>query len=90
MATRINKAQVIRLLVKENPKREGSKSFPRYALYRDGMTVAEYLEAVEKLGGSSADLRWDVQRKYIALEAAPVKAETPKLEVVNGQAAVAA
>ena len=55
--------QVINLLATENPKRVGSASFDRFALYQDGMTVAEYLEA----GGWRSDLRWDSKRGFIAL-----------------------
>ena len=56
---------VIRLLVKENPKRGESKK--RFELYKDGMTVAAFLTA----GGRRADLKWDTdtKRNYIKLEA---------------------
>ena len=51
----------INLLVTENPKRGGSAV--RYALYKDGMTVAEYIAA----GGTPDDLRWDAAHKYISV-----------------------
>ena len=55
--------QVITLLATENPKRAGSASFARFALYRDGMAVSEYLEA----GGRRSDLWWDSDRGFITL-----------------------
>lgn len=62
--------QVIHLLVKENPKRGASRD--RYALYRDGMSVDQYIDRVVKAGVSSsaarADLRWDVEREFIAIK----------------------
>ena len=55
--------QRIKVLAEENPKREGSASFDRFALYRDGMSVAEYLDA----GGRRPDLVWDCRYKFIAI-----------------------
>ena len=51
----------IKLLVKENPKREGSSSYKRFALYGKSATVADFLKA----GGTRADLAWDEKRKFI-------------------------
>lgn len=51
----------IKLLVKENPKRAGSKSFERYALYKDGMKVSDFYAA----GGTAADIRWDASAGFI-------------------------
>ncbi len=51
----------IKLLANDNPKREGTKAHARFELYRDGMTVAEFLQA----GGSPTDIRWDVKHGYI-------------------------
>lgn len=45
----------IKLLVKENPKREGSAAHGRYEIYRDVKTVGEFLEQ----GGTGADLTYD-------------------------------
>jgi len=61
----------IRLVAEGNPKR--GKSAERFALYRDGMTVGEYLDASSKATGSkrgkwAADLRWDAERGYIEFE----------------------
>lgn len=53
----------IKVLVKENPKREGSDSFKRFALYSDKAikTVADFIAA----GGTSADVRYDAAKGYI-------------------------
>jgi hypothetical protein len=62
--------QVIQLLVKENPKRGDSAT--RFALYRDGMAVEDYVAQCVKAGKPSslarADLRWDTSRKFIAIK----------------------
>ena len=63
-ATTAQAQAVIRLQAQENPKKEGTPSHERFALYRDGMTVAEYLEA----GGWRSDLRWDSKREYIRID----------------------
>jgi len=55
---------VIHLLVKENPKRSGTKSFDRFALYKDGMTIQEYCDA----GGDRGDIRWDAAHEFISIE----------------------
>lgn len=60
----VRKASVegrIRLLRKDNPKRPGTKSRDRFALYRDGMSVAEFLKA----GGKRADISWDTKHGFI-------------------------
>lgn len=56
---------VIELLAAENPKRAGTKTWHRFALYRTGMTVAEFLAA----GGRRVDLSWDAQRQFIRIVA---------------------
>lgn len=53
----------ITLIVKENPKREGSDSHKRFALYSKHKTVAAFLKA----GGSRSDLRYDTEHKYIKI-----------------------
>jgi hypothetical protein len=52
------------IAVQENPKRAGSGAHARYALYKVGMTVNEFLKA----GGISADVHWDSKQKFIKLE----------------------
>lgn len=51
----------IKVLAKENPKREGSESHKRFALYSKHSTVASFLAA----GGTSADLRYDEKAGHI-------------------------
>lgn len=60
--SRVDPNAKIKLLVKENPKR-GEKSKKAFALYRDGMTVGEFL----KKGGTSADISWDTRHDFIKL-----------------------
>jgi hypothetical protein len=55
-------ALVVKMLVQENPKRGASAQ--RFALYRDGMTVAAALAA----GVQRADLRWDLAHGWIAVQ----------------------
>ena len=54
-----------------NPKRGAAAT--RFALYRDGMTVGEYIAAVTKAGVKSAvataDLKFDAARNFIAIQA---------------------
>lgn len=59
---------VISLKAEGNPKR--GKSAERFSLYRDGMTIGEYLDASSRATGSkrgkwASDLRWDTERGYI-------------------------
>jgi len=61
----IDKDTVIRINVTVNPKREGSLAHTRFALYEDGMTIAEYIAA----GGRSSDVHYDAGRGDITLEA---------------------
>lgn len=55
--------QKITLLVKENPKRAGTASHKRFALYSKHATSEAYVAA----GGLSADLAWDAKRGFIKL-----------------------
>lgn len=66
--------QVIFTVVTQNPKRKGSKSFARFALYVPGMTVLEFL----KIGGTRGDINWDVAHKHITL--APATPAPPSAE----------
>ena len=52
----------IKVLAKENPKRAGAAA--RFALYKDGMSVGEYIKA----GGLMADVRWDVKQGFISVK----------------------
>lgn len=51
----------ITLLSKENPKREGSKAFKTFELYKKSKTVQDFLKA----GGSTADIRYDSTNGHI-------------------------
>jgi hypothetical protein len=62
----IDKNTVIRINVDGNPKREGTLAYARFALYEDGMTVAEYVAA----GGRSSDVHYDSAHGDITLEVA--------------------
>lgn len=55
---------IINVLV-ANPKRANTASWDRFAMYKDGMTVGDFLAA----GGRRADLSWDSDenRKYISI-----------------------
>jgi hypothetical protein len=70
---------VITLLANTNPKRAGTASYTRFALYRTGMTVGQFLDAAHKLDGSfgrgrwRSDLDWDVRHGSISVAAAPAK-----------------
>lgn len=49
--------------VKPNPKRAGTPSADRYALYVVGATIGDYIAA----GGRRGDVAWDLQREFITL-----------------------
>lgn len=44
-----------------NPKREGSAAHARFKMYKNGMTVKDFLEA----GGKATDLDWDVKKEFV-------------------------
>lgn len=56
--------------VKINPKR--GKAATRFALYKDKMTVGEYIAACvekgDKPGVATADLKFDTERNFIVIE----------------------
>lgn len=56
--------RIIRVLAETNPKRRGTSAHDRFAKYRDGMTVAEFL----RVGGTRGDLTWDQERSFIRLD----------------------
>lgn len=53
----------LKLLAAENPKREGTESYARFALYKNNMLVEEALAA----GVRRADLDWDQKHGYISI-----------------------
>jgi hypothetical protein len=73
---------VITLLAKENPKRPGSEARDRFALYKSGMTVAQF----QAKGGKAVDIAWDLKHGFIkvgtgmtpkaAIKVAPVVKDT--------------
>lgn len=46
-----------------NPKRPNSEAAERFNLYKNGMTVGEYIAA----GGRQRDVTWDVKQGYIRI-----------------------
>lgn len=68
---------VITVLAPANPKRRAAAV--RFALYRDGMTVAQYIKAIKSRrlhGGAEIagrDLAWDAKVGHIKVEAAPAE-----------------
>lgn len=70
-AATLNPNAVITVLTAANPKRRAAAV--RYALYRNGLTVAGYVKAVtsRKLSGGAAiayrDLLWDTKVGFISL-----------------------
>jgi hypothetical protein len=52
------------ILVPENPKREGSASHARFALYKNGMTYEACLAA----GITNGDVHWDLAHEFIAFK----------------------
>lgn len=69
--------RTITLLVTENPKRRGSKSYDRYELYRTHRTVGAFLAA----GGSAADLKWDAAHEFIRVGGAAKFQEEYEIEI---------
>lgn len=56
-------ARVITLNAQANPKREGTRAHTRFSLYKDQMTVKEYIDA----GGKISALRHDLTKGFISL-----------------------
>ena len=56
--------QIIRLRVSSNPKRVESAAHARFALYKDRMSIKDFLDA----GGRSEDILWDLDKEFIELE----------------------
>jgi hypothetical protein len=58
----------VKVLVKDNPKREGTRAFKVWAVYKNGLPVEKLFEEGKKLGFTSADLRYDLAHEFIALQ----------------------
>lgn len=61
---RVDKNAVITILATYNPKRKNSGGHARFELYKDGMTVAEYVA----IGGKAADIRYDIAKGNIEIK----------------------
>lgn len=59
----------IKVLVKENPRRKGSIAFKRFALFKSGQTVADYVAATkaEGVGKGLGNIKKSLRLKQIAL-----------------------
>lgn len=68
---------VITVVVASNPKRDGSATAARFGLMRSGMTVAEYIAAVEKATGTSKRARRTLRK---AVAAGQVVVSSPVVE----------
>lgn len=55
--------KIIKNVVKENPKREGTLAHKIFSLYKAGMKVEDFFKA----GGNSAALRYDIENDYVTL-----------------------
>jgi len=56
--------KVITVLAVGNPRKAGGVGHAAFALYKAGMTVAQYLS---KDGGEACHLRWDVKHGFISI-----------------------
>jgi hypothetical protein len=52
--------------LQDNPKKEGAASRARYELYKAAKTVSEFFS----LGGTNADLAWDIEHDFVITTAA--------------------
>jgi hypothetical protein len=72
----------IKLIATENPKRPNSKAHKFWTLYKDGMTVGQYCDAVdatELKGGATPALVYDTSHGFISIEGyTPSEIKTPK------------
>jgi hypothetical protein len=77
----VSGTDVIRVSVSANPKKAGSAAAARFALYKDGMTVDDYVKAAGSRKQALVDMAWDRKRGFIAFEppagAAPPRAAPP-------------
>jgi hypothetical protein len=67
----VDRRSLVVLLIDRNPKKGARRE--RFALYRSGMTVADFIEAVRAIGRTEedalADLAWDQNQAFIRLDA---------------------
>lgn len=60
--------QKIKVLAKENPRREGTAVHAIFAAMKTGQTVGEFLAATEKIGGKMSNLRKAESKGWISLK----------------------
>jgi hypothetical protein len=80
LTTAFSPEQVIHVKVESNPKKPSGKSYTRFALYEDGLTVAQYVQRSVDAGNKEslayADLRWDVARGFIEVDSKSAEVES--------------
>lgn len=74
--SRVPDNSTITILAEKNPKREGTPSFDRFALYQDGMTV----KAAKEAGVKAADITYDEAKGFISLTAGAPEPEKTEAE----------
>lgn len=77
-ARSIDKSAKIKILVEKNPRKAGTVTHGIFELYKNDMTVGEFIAA----GGHLIDVKADIERKHIevissSVDAAPVPAVEP-------------
>jgi Protein of unknown function (DUF2786) len=80
----MNTVPRIRILAPANPKKPGSNAWHRFNLYKDGMTVREFLAA----GGTRSDLHYDVDHKFIDISTLSTPSGTAAKPSSNREAAL--
>lgn len=73
-ASKFNDADIIKLLVKDNPHREGSGRYDRWKLYKEGMTI----KAALKAGFNLNNIRYSVEDGHIKIIPAAKSAKVAK------------
>ncbi|MAF25577.1 hypothetical protein CL634_08415, partial [bacterium] len=61
---KIPKNWIITVLAERNPKRKGKRSWRQFRLYRDGISIQEYI----KIGGSRAGVNYDLEHGFIKVQ----------------------
>ena len=73
-ARSIDKDAKITVLAETNPRRAGTVTHKIFELYKNGMTVGEFVAA----GGRLIDVKADIERKHISIESSAQVAENPE------------
>lgn len=61
------RAKRIKVLASKNPKREGTKAWKKFEVYKTAKTVGEALEKGARVGYKMSTLNYDLKHKYIQL-----------------------